>query len=143
MPSAERILVAVDGSGYANRAVEFAGDMAAAYDAELVVLYVETNGPLPKELQDFATSEDLSHAQIVERILETATDRVKSHGAKKVRRLVREGDPTAEIIAAANENKADVIVMGRRGVGALRGLLIGSVSHKVTQLADAICVTVQ
>lgn len=56
---------------------------------------------------------------------------------------MREGDPTAEIIAAANDNKADVIVMGRRGIGALRGLLIGSVSHKVMQLADATCVTVQ
>ena len=56
---------------------------------------------------------------------------------------MREGDPRSEIIAAANEIKAAVIVMGRRGVGALRGLLIGSVSHRVMQLADATCVTVR
>ena len=102
-----------------------------------------TNEPLPKELLDFATSEDLSRAEIVKRILEAASDRSKRHGAEHIHPLVREGDPAAAIITAANEKKVDVIVMGRRGLGGLRGLLIGSVSHKVMQLAEATCITVQ
>ena len=53
------------------------------------------------------------------------------------------GDPAAAILEVAKGRKADLIVMGSRGLGDLQGLLLGSVSHKVGHLADRTCITVK
>ena len=60
-----------------------------------------------------------------------------------VRTVVHEGDPASAILAVAKEADADLIVMGRRGLGDLAGLLLGSVSQKVTHLAECACLTVR
>jgi nucleotide-binding universal stress UspA family protein len=57
--------------------------------------------------------------------------------------MVEHGDPADQIVHAAERHHADLIVMGRRGHGDLKGLLLGSVSHKVCQLADTACLTVK
>lgn len=46
-------------------------------------------------------------------------------------------------MAEAKRAKADLIAMGRRGLGGVKGLLLGSVSHKVSQLADCSVLTVK
>ena len=53
------------------------------------------------------------------------------------------GRPADTIVAAAERDKADMIVMGSRGFSDLKGLLLGSVSHKVSHLAPCTCVTVK
>ena len=53
------------------------------------------------------------------------------------------GDAARVILDCAKERNADLIVMGTRGMSDLRGLLVGSVSHKVSHLADCSCVTVR
>ena len=60
-----------------------------------------------------------------------------------VRTVLREGDPAAAIRDLAREEKPDIIVMGRRGLGDLAGLLLGSVSQKVLHLAECACLTVK
>jgi nucleotide-binding universal stress UspA family protein len=60
-----------------------------------------------------------------------------------VRTVLRQGDPATAILNIASEEQADLIVMGRRGLGDLAGLLLGSVSHNVTQLAECACLTVK
>lgn len=50
--------------------------------------------------------------------------------------LYRRGDPAQEIIAAAREKRADLIVMGSRGRGQLEGLILGSVSERVLHSAQ-------
>ena len=47
------------------------------------------------------------------------------------------------ILAAAEHENADMIVMGSRGMGDLKGLFVGSVSNKVSHLAPCTCVTVK
>ncbi|RVH85207.1 universal stress protein, partial [Sinorhizobium medicae] len=49
---------------------------------------------------------------------------------------VEPGDYAETILAVADEVDADLIVVGSRGLGGLRGLLVGSVSQKVVQHAD-------
>ena len=75
-------------------------------------------------------------------ILDDAEALAKKRGATKIRRVIMSGDPAAGILHAAHNNQARFIVMGKRGLGRLTGLLIGSVSQKVGALADCTCVTV-
>ena len=53
------------------------------------------------------------------------------------------GDPAREIVAAADRLDTDCIVMGRRGLGDVGGLRMGSVSHQVGHLTDKTLVTTQ
>ena len=67
----------------------------------------------------------------------------RQHGARDVTGDVEEGDPAERILRHAEIDKANLIVMGSRGIGSLRGLLVGSVSQKVSQLAPCSCITVR
>lgn len=70
-----------------------------------------------------------------ELILRTATEAARESGASKVRSLIEDGDPAQRILQRAVSEGADLIVMGSRGFSDLKGLFLGSVSHKVTHLA--------
>lgn len=76
-------------------------------------------------------------------VLDDAESVAKEHGAKKIDRLLAQGDPAKSILSSADEEKADMIVMGARGLNDLEGLLMGSASHKVSHLAQCTCVTVK
>lgn len=76
-------------------------------------------------------------------IVDKAEDIAKQHGAKKVDRVIREGDASDVILGCAKDQKADLIVMGTRGLSDLKGLFVGSVSHKVSHLAPCTCITVR
>ena len=75
-------------------------------------------------------------------ILDDAETLAKSRGAAKIHRAIMSGDPASCILDAARSSHAGFIVMGKRGLGRLAGLLIGSVSQKVTALADCPCISV-
>jgi len=57
--------------------------------------------------------------------------------------IIKRGQPARSIVEFAKDRGIDVIVMGSRGTGDMEGLLLGSVSHKVTSLAPCTCVTVK
>jgi nucleotide-binding universal stress UspA family protein len=77
--------------------------------------------------------------QLVERAEATA----KKEGVKKVETVMLSGDPAEAILKRAKREKADLIVLGTRGFGELKGLLLGSVSHKVAAGAHCACMTVK
>nr|WP_273545378.1 universal stress protein [Sinorhizobium medicae] len=60
----------------------------------------------------------------------------RSIGADRVDARVEPGDYAETILGVADEVDADLIVVGSRGLGGLRGLLVGSVSQKVVQHSD-------
>jgi nucleotide-binding universal stress UspA family protein len=66
----------------------------------------------------------------------------RQKGVTQVEALVEVGDPAGVIVDIARARGADLIMLGRRGLGTLAGLLLGSVSHKVIQVADRPCLTV-
>ena len=76
-------------------------------------------------------------------LLSQARDIATIKGVKEVRTVSKDGDPARAILDCAAQEKADMIVMGRRGLSDLQGLLMGSVSHKVSHLADCACLTVK
>jgi len=136
------VLLAVDGSGHARRAVDYGIDIATRYRAKLAVLTVHPPGPLPRALQDFVEEEDLGLGEVYERIVADVAKEAEQRGVETVAALVEEGDPAATILAAADRQGADLIVMGGRGMSDLAGLVIGSVSHKVLHLAKRPCLIV-
>lgn len=131
------ILVATDGSAGADRAVDTAAALAKATEAPLVILTVGGNIS-GADLRELATAEgDLSKRLEADanEILERAKQRAVRAGASDIRLQSGWGDPSQVIIEAVLQEKADILVIGRRGRGLLSGLLLGSVSQKLTSLA--------
>lgn len=143
------ILVALDGSDHATSALELASDIAAKYGATLHLIYAIESGELPEALRRYADSEHIEGSAprvydvIAERLLETACARAKEMGVTEMKPVIRNGDPAQQIVGYAKEAKIDMIVMGSKGLSDIQGLLMGSVSHKVSHLAPCTCVTVR
>ncbi|MEY9626334.1 universal stress protein [Sinorhizobium fredii] len=70
-----------------------------------------------------------------DRIAENAAETARSIGASSVDTRVEPGDYAETILAVAEEIGADMIVVGSRGLGRLRGMMVGSVSQKIIQHA--------
>jgi nucleotide-binding universal stress UspA family protein len=146
------ILAATDGSEPANKAVSFAADMARTYDAKLVILHAVSQlgeDRVPKNLQAFARAEHIGADErdvletVASQILRAAEVLAREHQAPEVTTLITFGDPASEILAAARKQRADAIVVGNRGLGVIEGLLLGSVSHKVSHLCECTCIVVR
>lgn len=132
------VLVATDGSTSAARAEGVAAAIAAGRNCRLMVMTVSRGLP-GDELRRLAHIEgDLGKARhkLIENILNEAADRARHAGVTDVTTLATHGDPAAAIIAAAEREQVDLIVMGRRGVNALSQLLLGSVSRSVVDHAS-------
>ncbi len=76
------------------------------------------------------------HEFIGQKILTEAEEVAKAHGVEEVARVIADGDPATRILGTADKEKVDMIVMGSRGFGTLKGLMLGSVSQKVSHLAN-------
>ncbi len=75
--------------------------------------------------------------RVGEGIAEKARETLSAMDVQDVTTRVVDGDPAGNIIAAAEHENAELVVMGRRGLGNVAGLVMGSVSHKVAHLASA------
>jgi nucleotide-binding universal stress UspA family protein len=147
----KKIVVPVDGSAHSNRAVDCATDLANKYGSELILLHViASSSParIPPELYEYARIEHIDAIEadmmkrVAEEILQTAENRARGQGAKQVRTSIGVGHPAEAIVAHAKAEEADLIMMGRRGLGSVSGLLMGSISHKVAHLSECACMTV-
>jgi nucleotide-binding universal stress UspA family protein len=127
-----KILVAVDGSRYSSRALEFADDLARRYKTQLLVLHA------------FPHVSDLLGTPQYERVLEArstigeqllASARAQLSAREAVETQLIEGPPAPAILRVATEESCDLIVIGSRGHGQLAGILLGSVSSVVAQRA--------
>ena len=76
-------------------------------------------------------------------ILEQAEGNAQGHGCTDLSTALAYGNAADRIIEEAEAAKADLIVMGSRGLGEVGGLVMGSVSHKVIQHATCPCLTVK
>ena len=77
-------------------------------------------------------------------LLDKAAIRARAAGLETVvTGLLQEEDPAAEILRYADRNAIDLIVTGSRGLGGLKGLFLGSVSHKLIEDAKCPCLVVK
>ena len=145
----KKILVATDASAASNRAVTMAAYMAACHEAELLILHVIRDMQLPTllkkapELEEFANKREDILKQVAETILDEAKARAKKDGAKKIQTAIGTGDPASSIIGFTRRRNIDTIVVGTRGLGKVKEILMGSVSRKVANSAEANCFIVR
>lgn len=80
---------------------------------------------------------------IGDKIVSQAEDKARRAGTAAVKGMVLEGDYADAIISEVKRDGADLVVIGTRGHGAVEGLLMGSVSQKVSQEAGCACLVVR
>jgi nucleotide-binding universal stress UspA family protein len=81
--------------------------------------------------------------KVGEEILRGAKEKAERKGVTDVESELVEGDPAEVILQAIEKDRADMVIMGMRGLGEVAGMLLGSVSYKVNHLAPCTCVTVR
>ncbi len=126
------ILVPVDGSEPAIRALKLAAELARPTRAKLVVLNVfdSWNEILAGfSLQNGRELDDMV-ARVSSKRIEETIDRARVDSLE-IERVTRVGAPASEIVALAENEHPDLIVMGTHGRSTLQELLVGSVSLKV------------
>ena len=145
--SVSKIVVAYDGSDHSRRATELAVSVALKFNAELFLVHVLEERKVPKDFKKYAKIEVVCPVEyfdlVNKQLLEPAANRAKAVGVRKVKVVSLRGDPANQILKAARDHDADLIVLGNRGLGKFSRTFLGSVSAKVLQYADCPCVTVK
>jgi nucleotide-binding universal stress UspA family protein len=140
------IVAAVDGSDHASEALKTACDLATKYGANLHIVHTPqavgdtlivgyTAVPVPP------TKEEIEKAG--KEVIGAAGSLARQCGVSEFSSELVSGDPAHAIVEEAKARNADLIVMGRRGLGTLTGLLVGSTTTKVAQLAPCAVLTVK
>jgi len=135
------ILVAVDGSDHALKAVDLGASIASAMNSELRILYVIKSQNLPKGLLQYADAEHIIGGnkdileKMAENIVTNAKNRAEKTGASNIATEVITGPVARSIVKSAKDCGSDMIVIGTRGMGNIEATLRGGVSHRVELLA--------
>ena len=158
----KRILVPIDGSEHSTRAVTFATELAACANASLSFIHVLTRVWAREPLERYvaflesAPNPDLVEIESIRKtlaksgeaegieLLEEAKGVAEGLGVEDVTTLLKDGDASTAIVRQVNNATGgyDVVILGRRGIGGLKGLVVGSVSQKVSAMADCTVVMV-
>jgi nucleotide-binding universal stress UspA family protein len=135
--SVRRILVPVDFSAGSDAAVQWAQALGDAFGAELVLLHVMDSSVSSMVGGPGGVLAPPPPAALFEEMRRDAQKALEAVGARVpgAVQVLREGSPRQEILNAADELKADLIVMGTHGRTGLAHLLFGSVAEHVVRHA--------
>lgn len=142
-----RIVVGTDGSETAAQAVKQAIELAKAFGAQLSIVsaYSPVAGRRVKGEQSEAPADvqyEVGPREDVIFILDAAAAEVKEAGVEVQTHPV-EGDPADAILNVAEETKADLIVVGNKGMTGARRYLLGSVPNNVSHHAPCSVIIVR
>jgi nucleotide-binding universal stress UspA family protein len=128
----KKIALAHDGSVHAERALAYAVALAKRENVPLLLIHVDEE-TIGKGGGPLLADED----EILAKIKGLPDELAKEGVDASVRvKTVRVGGPAPVIVEIANEEDADVIVVGATGLSSLSGLVLGSVTHKLVHLAQ-------
>ena len=137
-----KILISVDGSEHSDNAARFAAEFAR--DQGPVDIHLVNVEPKPVGWQTHGMEPDAVQAQLKAYSLQTmkSAQKILKAAGFRCQMHARIGDIAEEVVALADELKCDAIVIGTRGLGAIAGLALGSVTRKVLHLAalPVICI---
>jgi nucleotide-binding universal stress UspA family protein len=126
-----KILVPVDGSENSLRALDHAIFLAKTTGASLTVIHVIENPPTvyiesQKLLKDLLANYRAESAKVLDGCRQTAERR-----GVKLETVIAEGDAAYSITGYAHRKGFDLIIIGSRGLGKFKEMVLGSVSNKV------------
>lgn len=135
----EKILAATDGSEASNLALDFAASLAKNYSASLTILtVVEPLNPTPSPTIPPGVVEPYLNEvkAYYEGVLERAIDRV-GHANRRlsVNAVLLHGRAWEQIVGECRNGGYDLLVMGSRGLGGIKGFILGSVSKRAVEEA--------
>lgn len=127
------IIVALDGSEQSLLALEHGRAIAESFGSKLVLVHAF---PHTSDLRDSKEYNTLVALRTKEgqAIIDAAREKL-GQTSFEVEEDLLEGPASEAILSAASIRKCDLIVMGSRGMGSLKGMVFGSVSTKVSQYA--------
>ena len=148
------ILVATDASAASNRALKMASRMAEQNNADLLIVHVIREMQIPFEIKEIPelesdTIDSYSEARekimrkVAEAILKEARHIAEQGGAGNIETAIGTGDPASGILGFAERRNMDLIVVGTRGLGKIKGSILGSVSRKIADNAETSCLIVR
>ena len=128
------ILVPVDGSDHAQKALNYALNMAEKHDAKVEILTVVDE---VKMAPDWAREYSEKLREQGEEVLARSFSKsVKQKPNIRISKCLAEGYASEEILKCAEKGHHDLIVMGSRGMGLVRSLFLGSVSSRVVNQSE-------
>jgi nucleotide-binding universal stress UspA family protein len=140
MGAYQTVVVGTDGSDSSYRAVERAAEVAHESDAKLVIVCAYE----PASRSEVAAAGDALGDEVyqvvgsapAEETLRTAAERAAEHGSHAAERAAVAGDPVKALLHVLGEYRADLLVVGNRGLNTLAGRLLGSVPADVSRRAS-------
>ena len=141
-PCPTRLLLATDGSGESNRAAQMACELSGNLRSELHLVYAwpapDADSPAPRwatlALEFEQGAYELAEKEAKTRLAEQVRS-IEESGGSVAENHLRPGSADAEIASLAEELSAGLIVVGSRGLGAMKRALMGSVSTSVVRHA--------
>jgi nucleotide-binding universal stress UspA family protein len=137
MKKVNKILVACDLSNYSIQAVEYAAGMAKSVNAELVIVNVINQRDLEMVEKVAQHTDEITVSKYVRETREYRSEEIakvlaaSKHDPALYRTVFRTGVPFREILAAIEEEKADLLVMGTKGRNDLEDVLFGTTAQKM------------
>lgn len=144
-PAIRHILCPVDFSAHSDRAMEYAGDLARRFQADLTVLHVVydpldiTCSHIPHPPLEQLREEMIREA---ERVLERRVRR-RLRLLPRTKTAVAAGPPFRQIIRYARDHRVDLVVMGTQGLTGLDRLIMGSTAERVVRTAPCPVVSIR
>jgi nucleotide-binding universal stress UspA family protein len=129
-----RVLVAIDGSEPAVRAARMGADVAARFGAGVTLVYVVPRLLLPPDVYGLTLEElEREHAGHGQEVLRSAFVALSGTGVEVDTRVLS-GPPAETLAEAAAAPDVDLVVVGSRGQGAVKRVLLGSVSDRLVHI---------
>ncbi|MDX2255193.1 MAG: universal stress protein [Pseudanabaenaceae cyanobacterium bins.39] len=125
----QQILLTVDGSGRSREMMNMLLALPSMQNSQINVLHVIPNGINSETVTEYR--------QAGEKIVEREINNLRLASGNSTIALLKEGEPKDIVCKVAEELKADLLIMGSRGMGRLQAILANSVSQYVFQLSDA------
>ena len=127
------ILLPVDGSEHATRSTVYAAKMARLMNARLLLLHCHR--PFPVKLGEPYFQNAVDKIMVQSRELLAPFRSMLAKSGTPFHDLILEGPASPKICEVARIEKCEMIIMGSRGRSDLKGMLLGSVAHRVLQQA--------
>ncbi len=134
----KKIVVGYDGSESSKKALSKSIELAKEMNAELHIIGVVRPFEFfaidyipPEEIEEYE-KEEISKE---EKFLKEAAEAAEKKGVKPLLKVM-EGEPAEELMTYADENNCDLIIVGHRGVGGFKRMLLGSTASNLVKYAN-------